>query len=60
MHCIIQTSGRCCFVLDLEPSLLSLEKLDRSSPDLWPEQSMITLYQTYTLHLGINNRDLNN
>nr|XP_045608246.1 protein lin-52 homolog isoform X1 [Procambarus clarkii] len=24
--------------LDMEPSLLSLEKLDRSSPDLWPEQ----------------------
>nr|XP_045608248.1 protein lin-52 homolog isoform X3 [Procambarus clarkii] len=23
---------------DMEPSLLSLEKLDRSSPDLWPEQ----------------------
>nr|XP_053631416.1 protein lin-52 homolog [Cherax quadricarinatus] len=22
----------------MEPSLLSLEKLDRSSPDLWPEQ----------------------
>ncbi|CAL4070158.1 unnamed protein product [Meganyctiphanes norvegica] len=23
---------------EMEPSLLSLEKLDRSSPDLWPEQ----------------------
>ncbi|TKC44988.1 hypothetical protein EI555_008208, partial [Monodon monoceros] len=29
-----------CFVLgaDLEASLLSFEKLDRASPDLWPEQ----------------------
>uniref|UniRef100_UPI00358DEC01 protein lin-52 homolog n=1 Tax=Myxine glutinosa TaxID=7769 RepID=UPI00358DEC01 len=23
---------------DLEPSLISFEKLDRASPDLWPEQ----------------------
>ncbi|XP_037795302.1 protein lin-52 homolog [Penaeus monodon] len=23
---------------EMEPSLLSMEKLDRSSPDLWPEQ----------------------
>ncbi|XP_050728081.1 protein lin-52 homolog isoform X1 [Eriocheir sinensis] len=23
---------------EMEPSLLSLEKMDRSSPDLWPEQ----------------------
>lgn len=39
----------CCFVgqttsddiplTSLEESLLSLEKLDRASPELWPEQS---------------------
>ena len=25
----------------LDDSLLSLEKLDRTSPELWPEQSMV-------------------
>jgi len=25
----------------LDESLLSLEKLDRTSPELWPEQSMV-------------------
>ena len=38
-----------CFVLgaDLEASLLSFEKLDRASPDLWPEQRkfIVSLYQ---------------
>lgn len=36
--CLLGSSG--CFVLgtDLEASLLSFEKLDRASPDLWPEQ----------------------
>lgn len=33
---------------DLDESLLSLEKLDRSSPELWPEQSKLdTVYLLY-------------
>jgi hypothetical protein len=29
---------------DLEASLLSFEKLDRASPDLWPEQCKFLLF----------------
>ena len=29
----------CLFLVDLDQSLLSFERLDRASPDLWPEQS---------------------
>lgn len=36
----------------VEESLMSLEKLDRASPDLWPEQSRYTHY-VYTLLLYI-------
>ncbi|KAG1683675.1 Protein lin-52 [Nymphon striatum] len=32
-----------CLEADLEQSLYSLEKLDRSSPDLWPEQIFLSL-----------------
>ncbi|KAJ8793824.1 hypothetical protein J1605_019245 [Eschrichtius robustus] len=45
----LQRSSSECFVLgaDLEASLLSFEKLDRASPDLWPEQCkfLVSLYQ---------------
>ncbi|RMC00606.1 hypothetical protein DUI87_23223 [Hirundo rustica rustica] len=34
---------------DLEASLLSFEKLDRASPDLWPEQPYILLYSLFML-----------
>ncbi|XP_063866575.1 protein lin-52 homolog isoform X1 [Scylla paramamosain] len=40
-------AARVAFTGYMEPSLLSLEKLDRSSPDLWPEQSVSSVPGVY-------------
>lgn len=37
-----QTTSDDIPLTSLEESLLSLEKLDRASPELWPEQSMFS------------------
>jgi hypothetical protein len=39
MYVLTFTAGDTMTALD--DSLLSLEKLDRTSPELWPEQSMV-------------------
>ncbi|XP_034951438.1 protein lin-52 homolog isoform X2 [Chelonus insularis] len=57
------SSDRTC----MEESLMSLEKLDRSSPDLWPEQSVgefihqnLEANQSFSWLNNLNQEDMNN
>ncbi|XP_047499846.1 protein lin-52 homolog isoform X4 [Penaeus indicus] len=42
----------------MEPSLLSMEKLDRSSPDLWPEQRVYDFAPLVSPQLSPNPENL--
>ncbi|XP_047499844.1 protein lin-52 homolog isoform X2 [Penaeus indicus] len=43
---------------EMEPSLLSMEKLDRSSPDLWPEQRVYDFAPLVSPQLSPNPENL--